>query len=118
MQQRLQSNNSPNHANRQSARSRDHRSPSQRSLFPDDHERDDLEDDEAQEEEDQAAFLRNQRLNLYGNLGLAGPQGSTTAAQHYAHSASNSLGHEAGAAAGAGINLALSMGVNIGSYGY
>ena len=37
---------------------------------------------------------------------------------HYAHSASNSLGHEASGAGSAGINLALSMGVNIGSYGY
>ena len=56
-------------------------------------------------------MLRNQRLNLYGNLGLAGPQG-TSANQVYAHSASNSLGNEASA------NLAMSMGVNIGSYGY
>ena len=62
-------------------------------------------------EEEQAALLRNQRLNLYGNLGLAGPQG-TSANPVYAHSASNSLGNEASA------NLAMSMGVNIGSYGY
>ena len=110
MQQRLQSHHSPSNANRQSARSPDRRSPSQ-SLFPDDQEREDLEDDEAQDEEEQAALLRNQRLNLYGNLGLAGPQG-TSANQVYAHSASNSLGNEASA------NLAMSMGVNIGSYGY
>jgi len=77
-----------------------------------------LEDDEARRLEDQASFLRNQRLNLYGNLGLAGPQNSAVN-HHYAHSASNSLaGHDAAATATAGINLALSMGVNIGSYGY
>lgn len=48
---------------------------------------------------------------------MAGPQGSATN-QQYAHSASNSLGQEPTGATGAGINLALSMGVNIGSYGY
>ena len=76
-----------------------------------------MEDDEAQEEADQATFLRDQRLNLYGNLALAGPQNSAVN-QHYAHSASNSLGHQGAGAGSAGINLALSMGVNIGSYGY
>ena len=88
MQQRIQANNSTNAA----AASR---------------RRDDLE-----EEADEAAFLRNQRLNLYGNLALAsgGSQGGAT--QQYAHSASNSLGQEGQ------LNLGLSMGVNIGTYGY
>ena len=82
---------------------------SPRSLFPEDNAREDLEDDEAQEEAEEA-FLRNQRLNIYGNLALTGPQGCGT--QPYAHSASNSLGHDGA------INLGLSMGVNIGTYGY
>ena len=37
-------------------------------------EREDLE--ESGEEADEAAFLRSQRLNLYGNLALAGSDGT------------------------------------------
>ena len=51
----------------------------------------------AETDEAQAAFLRNQRLNLYGNLALAS-------------GGSEATGQEA--------QLGLSMGVNIGTYGY
>lgn len=110
IQQRLQASSTTGRAASNVAganASAQQRSP--RSLFPEDNEREDLEDDEAQEEAEEA-FLRNQRLNIYGNLALTGPQGSGT--QQYAHSASNSLGHDGA------INLGLSMGVNIGTYGY
>ena len=92
MQQRIQANNSSNAAAARRAEA----------------ERDDLDESE---QADEAAFLRNQRLNLYGNLALAGSQGAA-AAQQYAHSASNSLAQEGA------LNLGLSMGVNIGTYGY
>jgi hypothetical protein len=92
MQQRMQANNSTGGAGATRRRT--------------DAERDDLEDSE---QADEAALLRNQRLNLYGNLALAA---SGSAAQQYAHSATHSLGQEGA------LNLGLSMGVNMGTYGY
>ena len=60
MQQRIQANNSSNAAAARRAEA----------------ERDDLDESE---QADEAAFLRNQRLNLYGNLALAGSQGAAAA---------------------------------------
>jgi hypothetical protein len=110
MQQRLQSNNSQNArgANRAVAGSTGQRSP--RSLFPEDNARDDLEGEEGREGGDES-FTQNQRINLYGNLALGGPQNSANN-QVFQHQASNSTGNASA------MNLGLSMGVNVGSNGY
>lgn len=75
MQQRLQPNNPQNGrgANRAGAGASSQRSP--QSLFPEENARDDLEDDEAQDGAEES-FIQNQRINLYGNLALGGPQNS------------------------------------------
>ena len=110
MQQRLQSNNSsnPRAANRAVAGTSSQRSP--RSLFPEDRPRDNLDEDGARDGAEES-YIQNQRINLYGNLALAGPQNSANN-QVFQHQPANSVGN-----AGS-VNLGVSMGVNIGSYGY
>lgn len=118
MQQRLQSHNSTGGAAQRGslgaavdATPRSQRGPA--SLPPGDH-RDDFEDETLRAEE--GAAHRNQRVNVYGNLGLSGPQspagGAGNAFHHATHSASNSLGNVVG------LELGLSLGANVGTFSY
>jgi hypothetical protein len=86
-------------------------------------ERQDLEGLNAEEE----AIIRNERVNVYGqSVGLTGlfspnnrdTAGGTTNLYHHAtHSASNSLQATTGAGI-RGIDLGLSLGVNVGTFSY